>query len=92
MARVDTDYLKVVLYCLKCKSLSATEVYVGCTVDLKARKYAHKNCSTNENRVSYDSKLYKYVRNNGGISNFEMIELEKFPCNSEKEPETRERY
>ena len=37
-------------------------------------------------------KVYQYIRENGGWENFDMIEIEKYPCNDANEARKRERY
>lgn len=39
-----------------------------------------------------DSKLYNTIRTNGGWDNWDMIEIEKCPCNDANEAHGRERY
>ena len=90
MPRLPTDYSKTVIYVLKCKDDNVTEEYIGSTTDFTKRKNQHKSDCNNENRRCYNQKNYKFIRENGGWSNWLMIELEKYPCNDKREAEYRE--
>jgi len=67
-------------------------IYIGSTTNFKNRKYQHKVNCNNENRQNYSSKVYEYIRNNGGWDEWVMIAIEEYPCDSKKKLETRERY
>jgi len=49
--------------------------YVGSTADFNKRRSEHKNTYKNENSKSYNNKLYKTIRENGGFNNFKFIVL-----------------
>ena len=51
--------------------------YVGSTADFNKRKSSHKSECYNEKRPAYNYKVYKTIRDNGGWSNFKMIEIAK---------------
>ena len=40
----------------------------------------------------YNCKIYQCIRDNGGWENWNMIEIEKYPCNDGNEARKRERY
>jgi hypothetical protein len=61
------------IYCLHNEDLP--EYYVGHTVNLYHRWHSHKTDSKNKN-----SKVYKYIRNNGGADNFKMEVLDEIYC------------
>jgi hypothetical protein len=55
-------------------------------------KSQHKHsCNTGKHRC-YNQKIYQYIRDNGGWDNWNMIEIEKYPCNDKREAEAREVY
>jgi hypothetical protein len=85
-------YVNTVIYVIKCKNEQITDCYVGNTTNLKSRKAEHKYNCINENSKSHLLKVYVFIRNNGGWDNFEIIEIEKYPCNSKKEANYREHY
>ena len=93
MTRFKTDYSKTIIYKLvKNDDLENENVYVGSTTDFTSRKYRHKSCCNNENDKRHNLKVYKSIRSNGGWGEWNMIEIEKYPCNDKREAETRERY
>jgi hypothetical protein len=67
------------------------DCYVGKTLDFKRRIIDHKNHCNNENRKEYNYKLYKFIRENGGINNWNFIEIETNEYN-DKDSSFRERY
>jgi hypothetical protein len=85
-------YVNTIIYKIMCKDLNILECYIGHSTNIKSRKNEHKYNSNNENSKSYNIKLYTFIRANGGWDNFELIEIEKYPCNSKKEAITREHY
>lgn len=93
MPRKAIDYSKTIIYKIVCKDLEVTEVYVGHTTDFKTRKSNHKYSCNNEKDKNYNFKVYKYIRDNRGWDNFDMIEIEKFSeCKDSNEALARERY
>jgi len=93
MPHKPIDYSKTIIYKIVCKDLEMTEVYVGHTTDFKSRKSIHKHYTIKENDKKYNLKVYKYIRENGGWDNFDMIEIEKFnDCKDSNEATSRERY
>jgi hypothetical protein len=87
MTKKVIDYSMTIIYKIVCKDLSIKEIYVGHTTDFKSRKYQHKNkCKTS----TY--KIYQTIKENGDWKNWEMIEVEKYPCADGNEARARERY
>ena len=81
-------YTTTVIYLIICKDLAINEQYVGSTTNFKIREKRHKsNCKCG---IKY--RLYDFIRNNGGWSNFVMFEIEKFPCNTLVELKMREKH
>jgi len=92
MPRKEIDYSKIVIYKIVCNDLNITDVYVGSTTDFTKRKSSHKSYCNNENCKSYNLKIYKMIRDNGGWDNWTMLEIEKYSCNDGNESRLRERY
>ena len=92
MPRLAINYQHIIIYKIVCCDLSITDVYVGSTTHFSKRKFSHKSNSTNKTSKSYNLKLYTFIRDNGGWDNFNMVEIEKFPCQDGNEAHTRERY
>ena len=86
-----TDYSKSLIYKIVCKDSSIREIYIGHTTNYKIRYNCHKSWCNNINSSKYNLKVYKYIREHGGWSNWNMVELYKYPCDSIKEIITEER-
>ena len=93
MPKLPTDYSKTIIYkILHKEDYDNAYIYIGSTTDFIRRKTKHKsscNCVTNRD---HNDKKYQYIRNNGGWGEWNMIEVEKFPCNDKREAEAREEY
>jgi len=87
MTKKVIDYSKTIIYKIVCKDLSVVDVYVGNTTDFKSRKAQHKYKAK-----TFDFKIYQIIRDNGGWENWDMIEIEKYPCADGNEARARERY
>jgi len=92
MPKTTIDYSKTVMYKIVWKDLNIQDVYVGQTTDFRIRKNRHKSGCLNEKGKHYNLNIYKIIRENGGWDNWEMIEIEKYPCNDSNEAGKRERY
>jgi len=86
------NYSDTVIYKIVCLDPTITEVYVGSTTNFHHRKLEHKNICCNENHQNYNLKIYTTIRENGGIDNWEMIEIESYPCENDEQKRERERY
>lgn len=87
----NVDYSKIVMYKIVCKNPEIVECYIGSTSCFNKRKTDHKFSTTNANNKKYNYKIYKFIRDNGGWNNFDMIQIEAYPCNDKTECLTRER-
>lgn len=90
MAKVN--YQNTIMYLIVSKDNSNDNCYIGQTTHFYKRKSRHKHCCNNPLSTSYNYKIYKTIRENGGFHNWEMIELEKYPCNNVTECRARERW
>jgi hypothetical protein len=89
MPKEIVDYSNTIIYKIYCKNFDITDIYVGHTTNFIKRKALHKSqCNNLNNKV----KIYETIRQNGGWSNWDMIEIEKYPCNDSNEAGKRERY
>jgi hypothetical protein len=89
-ARKESDYLDSVVYCLE--SVDGAHKYVGCTNNLSRRKIHHKYRCTFEEGKNYNLKLYKIIRENGGIETFNWRVLENCSYDTFEELSKREKY
>jgi hypothetical protein len=92
MPKKTMDYSKCVMYKIVCNDLSVTDCYVGHTTNFKQRKNCHRIACNYKGRRSYNYKIYQTMRDNGGRDNWDIIEIEKYPCKDFYEACTRERY
>ena len=93
MPKLPIDHANTIIYKLvKNDDYENANIYIGSTTDYIRRKNKHKsdcNCVTSK---GYNDKKYQYIRENGGWEEWNMIEVEKFPCNDKREAEAREEY
>ena len=92
MPRVAIDYSKTIMYRIICKDPTITDCYVGSTINFTKRKGQHKQNCNNENDKNHNYYVYRFIRNNGGFENWEMIEIEKYNAIDKAEQARRERY
>ena len=86
------NYQNGVIYKISCNNPDITDFYIGSTDNFNRRKGEHKKNCYNEKIKKYNYKIYQTIRDNGGWENWIMIEIEKFPCNTEEELKEREDY
>jgi hypothetical protein len=58
------------IYKIYCRDIEIKECYVGSTEEYDKRCRGHKTHCNNTNDGSYNLKVYKYIRANGGWDNF----------------------
>ena len=92
MPRVNANYNNTIIYKIVCNDLNIKDIYVGHTTNFTKRKSHHKISCCNPNDKDHNIKVYKTIRENKGWDNWNMIEIEKYPCNDANEARSRERY
>jgi len=93
MPKVSIDYSNTCIYKLvHIDDLNDENIYVGHTTNIVQRKYKHKSSCGNPNNKEYNLKVYQFIRENGGWDQWNMILIEKYPCNDVYEAIARERY
>jgi hypothetical protein len=85
-------YNNAVVYKIKCKIPTITDIYIGSTINFNKRKSVHYENCYNINSNNYMMNLYIFIRRNGGFNNFDFDIIEECPCNDKKELRQRERY
>jgi hypothetical protein len=83
------DYSKTVIYKIQHND-DETLLYVGSTTNFNNRKSQHKCHCINENDKSYNRKVYRMIRDNGGWDCFSMTKIEDYPCENGRDAEARE--
>ena len=58
------------IYQIYCKDSEITEVYVGSTEDFHSRCKSHNSSCHNENAHNHNYKVYKFIREHGGMVNW----------------------
>ena len=91
MPKKAMDYSQSCIYKICCLDPKIEDAYVGSTTDLVKRRCAHKRTCDTPKQIGYDSYVYKFIRDNGGWENWEVVQIESFPCNSSQELCQRER-
>ena len=87
------DYKNTVIYKIVHKDdVNNENIYIGSTTNFMRRLCNHKDCSQNEKKNGYTDKKYAYIRDKGGWGNFNMVEVERYPCNDSNEARVREEY
>ena len=86
------NYKNSVIYKIYCKDDNIKDIYIGSTTNFRNRKYDHKCNCYNINQLNlYNLKVYKFIRDNGGWENWDMIIIEEFECENKLELIKKER-
>lgn len=85
------DYSKGLIYKLYCRDSTIQDVDIGSTVDFDRRQSEHQKHSNHE-KCKDCYPVYDFIRSHGGWSNWIMVLVELFPCETEYELHVRERY
>ena len=86
------NYNNGIIYKLCCNDTNITEFYIGSTTNLRNRKNRHKNACNNINYRGYNYPVYKFIRDNGGFDNWNLILVEKYSAVDKLDLLKRERY
>ena len=82
---MTVDFSLALIYKICRKDGDETNIYVGSTCDLHHRLSCHKSDCTNEKRKSYNFKVYKHIRENGGWEAWKSVLIEFYPCDTTDE-------
>jgi predicted GIY-YIG superfamily endonuclease len=80
MPRTLINYNNTIFYQIVCRDTTIKDCYVGHTTDFNRRKSDHKSACNNQNSRNHNICLYKFIRDNGGWDNFDMILIETREC------------
>jgi hypothetical protein len=92
MPKTPIDFSRCVIYKIVSFDTNITDCYVGHTTDFIRRKSQHKRCCYKPNNKEYNKKVYQFIRSHGDWSNFQMLQIEEYPCNNKREAELREEH
>lgn len=90
MPKKEINYKCTIIYKLVCNDINIKDIYVGHTTDFIRRKAEHKQRCIKKKYPEISA--YSFMRDNGGWDNWDMILVEKYPCNDILEARARERY
>jgi len=65
------------VYMIKCLDETIPEIYIGSTSNYKKRQSEHKINCNNPNRLSHNTKLYRFMRSKGGFDKFKFEIIEE---------------
>ena len=91
MPRQPINYDNTCFYKIVCKNVDIHDIYVGHTTDFTTRKTRHKNICMNPNFKGHNSRVYSFIRDNGGWDNFDMILIERTKCEDILDAKRKER-
>ena len=92
MPKVEVNYQNGLIYQIVCHDVNVKECYVGSTTNFVKRKSAHKSTCNNANGKCYNLNVYKFIRENGGWDNWNMVLIEYYACDNNLDLHKRERY
>ena len=92
MPKQAINYQNTIIYKIVCKDLNIKDLYIGHTTNFKERKRCHKKRCNYHCKKYSNLYVYKFIRDNGGWDNWDMIEVEKYSCLNVYEALKRERY
>ena len=86
------DWTNTVIYKIRCKDETISNMFIGYTTNLKKRRYAitaeyKSECKRSGHLLTPDMTspyyVYQFIRHNGGIDNWTVEEVCKTPCETE---------
>ena len=80
MPKVAMDYSKTHFYKIVCNDLNIKDCYVGHTTNFVKRRCHHKSDCNLPHAKNYNYSVYKFIRENGGWDNWEMVLIETLNC------------
>ena len=93
MALRAINYDKTHFYKIVCKDTNIKDCYVGHTTDFTTRKCSHqRNSKKTDGTEQSDLYVYKFIRENGGWENWDMVLIETSKCDNGLQARQRERY
>jgi len=76
------DYSNSVIYHIVCLNPDIKIKYIGSTANFQDRCWRHRDRWCDEKQQYYHYDIYKFIRDNGGIDNFEIKIIQNYPCNN----------
>ena len=82
---MQPKYENSVVYKIACLDPTITDLYVGSTTNLTRRTCAHKSSCLNVNSKKNHLYIYRFIRENGGFSNWAFIVIRRYKNIATKE-------
>ena len=79
------------IYQISCRDDTIKDSYIGSTNNMRHRELDHRSLCHNERDRHYNCRLYKFIRANGGWSNWKVTALEEFQCDNRMKKTRKER-
>jgi len=86
------DYSKTIIYKIICREPTILDCYVGHTTNFVKRKYHHQSDCNTITQKNYNNFIYRFIRENGGWKNWNMILIEEVECKNFNEACKKEQY
>ena len=91
MPKVAMDYSNTHFYRIVCKNLEIKNCYIGHTLNFTKRRTCHKCICNKESSKYYNQYLYKFIRENGGWENWQMVLIDSHNFNNREDVLKKER-
>jgi hypothetical protein len=83
---MPVDYSKTKIYMLFCDDNIIPDIYIGYTADIITKRMAvHRRCTHNSANNSYNRRMYRFIRDNGGWSNWSYRIIDEPNCQTKTE-------
>ena len=79
-AHINYETTPIIFYKFVCENPEIKSCYVGHTSNFMNRRRQHKYCCTNITSSQYEHKKYQIIRDNGGLDNWKMVEINRRIC------------
>ena len=92
MPKLPIDYANTMMYKLACRDVNIKDCYGGHTTDFRKRNHSHMKACQNPGDTHHKLAVYQFIRENGDWANWDMLLIEKYPCQDALEARKQERY
>lgn len=81
-----------IIYKIYCYDDNIKDCYVGSSKAFRQRKCDHKYICNNETHKKHNEPKYKFIRDNGGWDNWNIVAIEEYKCNNIIQARIREQH
>ena len=92
MTKTEVNYENFCVYRIYCRDPDVIETYIGGTTDLVRRKSNHKMACSRPEHPQYNFRVYEFIREQGGWTNWSLEKIEGFPCQTRDQAREREQH